>query len=76
LSGPVLRTSNLQFFLARVAQAREEAEAATLDHVRERCRRSEAAWSALAQKAERSERLRVQEEKRKADLRPHGATDD
>jgi len=61
LSGPVLRTSNLQFFLARVAQAREEAEAA---------------WSALAQKAERSERLRVQEEKRKADLRPHGATDD
>jgi len=40
---PVIRGSNLDFFLARVEQARAEAEAATLDHVRERCRRSEAA---------------------------------
>jgi hypothetical protein len=34
--------------------------------VRERCRRSEAAWQALADKAERSERLREQEVQRKA----------
>jgi hypothetical protein len=59
--------TNLDFFLARVAQARTEAEAATLDHVRERCRRSEAAWAALARKAERSERLRAEEAKRKAE---------
>jgi len=66
LTGPVIRSSNLEFFLARVAQARAEAEAATLDHVRERCRRSEAAWAALADRAERSERMRAEEADRKA----------
>ena len=70
MSGPVIRSSNLQFFLARADQARAEAEAATLDHVRERCRRSEAAWSALADKAQRSERLRVEEQIRKAEAPP------
>lgn len=68
LSGPVARSSNLQFFLARVEQARGEAEAATLDHVRERCQRSQAAWQSLADKAKRSERLREEEDKRKAAL--------
>jgi hypothetical protein len=66
LAGPIIRSSNLEFFLARAAQARAEAEAATLDHVRERCRRSEAAWTALADKAKRSELLRVEEAERKA----------
>jgi hypothetical protein len=66
LAGPVLRNSNLQFFLDRADQARAEAEAATLNHVRERCRRSEAAWSALADKAQRGERLRIEDQKRKA----------
>jgi hypothetical protein len=66
LAGPIIRSSNLQFFLARADQARAEGDAATLDHVRERCRRSEAAWQALADKAERSERLREQEAQRKA----------
>jgi hypothetical protein len=56
----------LSFFLARAEQARAEGEAATLNHVRERCQRSEAAWSALADQARRSERLRVQEAERKA----------
>ena len=64
----IIRSSNLQFFLARAEQARAEAEAATLDHVRERCRRSEAAWQALADRAERSERMKVEEAKRKAEL--------
>ena len=59
--------SNLQFFLARAEQARSEAEAATLAHVRERCRRSEAAWQALADRAERSERMREEEALRKAE---------
>ena len=59
-------TSNLQFYLARAAQAQAEAEAATLEHVRERCQRSEAAWMALADRAQRSERMRVEEQERKA----------
>ena len=60
-------STQLQFFLARVAQAREEADAATLSHVRERCQRSEAAWTALADRAERAERMRAGQEKAKAD---------
>ena len=67
VAGPVIRSSNLDFFLARAAQARAEGDAATLDHVRERCQRSEAAWTALADKAQRSERLREEEAKRKAE---------
>lgn len=65
LSAPTVRSSNREFFLARVEQARAEFAEATLDHVRDRCRRSEAAWQELADKAERSERLREQEAKRK-----------
>ncbi len=61
------RNTNLEFYLARAAQAREEAEAATLDHVRERCRRSEAAWQQLADRAERSEQLKAAEAIRKAE---------
>jgi hypothetical protein len=66
MTGPMIRSSNLDFFLARAAQARAEGEAATLDHVRDRCFRSEAAWSLLAAKAERSEKLRAEEAERKA----------
>jgi len=67
LAGPIIRSSNLQFFLARAEQARVEGEAATLEHVRERCRRSEAAWQALADRAERSEKMRAEEALRKAE---------
>jgi hypothetical protein len=62
-----LAGTHLDFFLARVAQARVETEAATLEHVRERCRRSEAAWIALAHRAERSERTKAAEALRKAE---------
>ena len=67
MSGPVIRSSSLEFFLARAAQARAEGDEATLSHVRERCQRSEAAWQALADKAKRSERLREEEAARKAE---------
>lgn len=60
--------NQLEFYRARADQARAEAEAATLTHVRDRCRRSEAAWTVLADRAERSERLRAEESKRKAEL--------
>jgi len=66
LAGPIVRSSNLQFFLDRAEQARAEAEAATLGLVRERCRRSEAACSSLAEKAQRGERLRLEDQKWKA----------
>jgi len=62
-----LAGAQLEFYLARAEQARAEADAATLDHVRERCLRSQAAWTALADRAERSERLRVEEAQRKAE---------
>ena len=67
MAGPVIRNSNLEFFLARAAQARAEGEAATLTHVKERCQRSEAAWQALADKAKRSERLREEDARRKSE---------
>jgi hypothetical protein len=66
LAGPIIRNSNLEFFRARAAQANADADAATLEHVRERCRRSEAAWTALADRAERSELMRAAEAQRKA----------
>jgi len=50
-----LRNTNLEFYRARADEARAAGEEATLDHVRERCRRSEAAWTALADRAERTE---------------------
>ena len=60
----------MNFYLARAKQARDEAEAATLDHVRERCRRSEAAWNVLAVQAQRAERLRAEDVERKAAQAP------
>ncbi len=51
--------SQRDFFLARAADARNEAEAAKLDNVRERCLRSEAAWNDMAARASRAERLRA-----------------
>ena len=66
MAGPIIRSSNLEFFRARAAQAHADGESATLEHVRERCRRSEAAWMALADKARRSEELRIEEAERKA----------
>lgn len=51
--------AQLEFYRARVMQAQADAEAATLDHVRERCRRSEAAWQALADRATLAERMRA-----------------
>ena len=67
LTGPVLRTGNLEFYRARAAEACADAEAATLEHVRERCLRSEAAWTALAKQAERSQHLRTEDQTRKAE---------
>ena len=60
-------STDLDFYLARAAQARADADSATLDHVRERCRRSEAAWNGLADRAARTIKMRSDHEKLKAD---------
>jgi hypothetical protein len=70
VAGPIIRGTSLQFFLDRAEQARVEADAATLEHVRERCRRSEAAWTELAEKARRGERMREAEARRRAEQAP------
>jgi hypothetical protein len=46
-------------YIARAAEARKDAESTTLANVRERCLRSAAAWTEMAERAERTERMRA-----------------
>ena len=55
------RTNTLKFYLDRAEEARKQAEAATLSHVRDRCRRSEAAWIQLAERVEATEKMRIKQ---------------
>lgn len=48
-----------EIYLTRAAEAREAAAEATLDNVRERCLRSEEAWMLMADRAERTEKMRA-----------------
>lgn len=59
-------SNTLKFYLDRAEQAREDAEAATLSNVVDRCRRSEAAWTILAERAALAERNRQKQEMMKA----------
>jgi hypothetical protein len=52
-------TTQLQFYLDRAAQAKADADAATLDNVRDRCLRAEDAWNRMAERAARTEQMRV-----------------
>ena len=54
-------TNTLKFYLDRAEEARKQAEAATLSHVRDRCRRSEAAWIQLAERVEATEKMRIKQ---------------
>jgi hypothetical protein len=49
------------FYTARAADARADAEAASLDNVRERCLRAAAAWDAMAARAHRSDNFRAKQ---------------
>ncbi|HEX8401340.1 MAG TPA: hypothetical protein VF628_06505 [Allosphingosinicella sp.] len=51
--------SQRDFYLARAAESKSEADAALLDNVRVRCLRSEAAWNDMAARAGRAERMRA-----------------
>ena len=46
----------------RAAEARADADRAELGNVRERCLRAEAAWLVMAERADRTERLRAAHE--------------
>ncbi len=59
-------SDTLQFYIVRAEQERQDGDAATLAQVRDRCRRSEAAWSELAERAQRGERTRAVEASRVA----------
>ena len=52
-------TSQLQFYLARAAQARADADESKLDNVRDRCLRAEEAWTRMAERAARTEEMRA-----------------
>ena len=54
------------FFRARAAAEHAAAEAATLDNVRTRCERAEAAWTQMAVRAERTREQRAAREKASA----------
>ena len=55
-------SSQLEFYQARAAEARADAEAATLDNVRDRCLRAAAAWDARAARAHRGDAMRARQE--------------
>ena len=46
-------------YLARAAEARRDADATSLDNVRDRCLRSAAAWTEMAERAQRTEAMRA-----------------
>jgi hypothetical protein len=53
-------STNVRFYRDRAEEARLAAEAATLSQVRDRCRRSEAAWRQMAERAAATEQQRLQ----------------
>ncbi|MCA1600594.1 MAG: hypothetical protein LC776_02755 [Acidobacteria bacterium] len=59
-------SDTLRFYRDRAEQERQDGDAATLAHVRDRCRRSAAAWSELAERAQRGEKTRADEANRVA----------
>lgn len=59
-------STHYEFYVERAAQARREAEAATLANVRDRCLRAAAAWEEMASRAARTERMRAETEAKKA----------
>ena len=68
-----IRHTDLETYLKRADQALAEADATTLDNVRQRCLRAEAAWRAMAARAERSARMRADEMARKESAAKAGA---
>ena len=53
-------------YMQRAAEARADADSASLANVRERCLRAETAWLVMAERADRTERMRAAHEVAKA----------
>jgi hypothetical protein len=53
------RMSTLELYRSHAAQAQADADAAVLVNVRERCERAASAWTAMADRAEKTEAMRV-----------------
>ena len=58
----LLMSAQLDFYRARAAEARAEAEAANLENVRQRCLRAASAWEDMADRAARTDRMRARQE--------------
>lgn len=56
-------------YRALAAQARTDADAATLDNVRDRCLRAEAAWLAMANRQDQTDTARARRDAAAADAR-------
>lgn len=51
--------TNQEIYLARAAEAKNDADEATLANVRDRALRSEAAWADMAARAGRTDKMRA-----------------
>lgn len=58
--------SEAHLYRARARECRAEAERTTLENVRKRCLRAEAAWIAMAERGERADAMRIAIDKAKA----------
>ena len=68
MTEPVRQLRDRELYRLRAEQARAEAEQATLANVRERCLRAEAAWMEMADRADRTEKMRADQLAAKAAL--------
>lgn len=60
-------TVQSDFYRARAIDARADADAASLDNVRERCLRAAVAWETMADRAARTGKMRERQEAEKAE---------
>lgn len=58
--------ATLEFYTERAEECRRDAEAATLDNVRNRCLSAAAAWDSMAERAGRTQSYRAAHEAEKA----------
>ncbi len=63
-------STNHEFYAARAAAARAEADSASLDNVRDRCLRAAGAWEAMAARAHRSDVFRARQAAEKEGAAP------
>jgi hypothetical protein len=60
-------TVQSDFYRARAEEARADADKASLDNVRDRCLRAAVAWESMADRADRTGRMRERLEAEKAE---------